>query len=172
MPIESIDRPSLRRLVKKGDYTSALKALVEAYVNYVNQVYRGDRSQSMSRRWIDAFTSQVSTSNKLPLSTALNEYAERLQASVEKSTLEDAVSVIASASLEVGRVFADENRFSLHQTSKAISNAWYRFNYELLLYQNADNKEDALRDVYDLIPRVGRILGGGKDEFKEAEKKK
>lgn len=160
--------PNIRRLFRKGKFEPALSILTHDYTDYVDRV-AADRENSgafkMGRNSMESFLAPLSRSRKDDFRRELTKYFDRLEETVSQSFAQRKLSILPPSN-ELIHLWAQENRFSVHQREIAIQHAWGYYNAELLLYVDKPTAEQK-RKIEDLHARVGRMLGGGKDELKE-----
>jgi hypothetical protein len=161
-PKETIG-PNIRRVFTKGHYGLGLRALIKAFVADVESStpYHPSVQQYFER--------EISKSRRSEFSEKFDRYLKNLRLAARQNTMAEAKQTISSVSLELIDIWARENRLALRQKKQAIINAWSRFNSLLLRYRFSSDADRpiALADVEDVVDRVARVLGGGKDEFKE-----
>lgn len=157
--------PNIRRLFKKAKFDKALKSMKEEFIAWIgngifmfSETFKHFREQiSASRR--DEFELQLRVVLKA-IQVEINKYPEDATEDEHK----DQETNLTKASAELLRIWQSENRLSLTQTAKAIKNAWIMFLMTLVKYYYSP-EEKTSNEIDILIPKVARVLGGGKDEF-------
>ena len=158
--------PNIRRLFKKAKFEKALNSLKREFIDWLNgsglgwpDTIRDFREQiSSSRR--DDFQGQL----YIVLRALQNELSNKYPTDINEYEIADVENVLTKTSEQLIRIWKSENRLALLQTAKAIKNAWITFLMALVKY-NYIRTESNLLEIDTLIPRVARILGGGKDEL-------
>jgi hypothetical protein len=152
--------PNIRRLFRKAKFEPALTQFKKDFIDWLWRVDK-DQAETMRDNSFELFKKQFSTSKREDVGKQLQLVVNTLQKVSKIENGEEAGKQLYYGSEELLRIWKSENLFSIRQKSKAIENAWAR--YLIVLWQFARNLVD--EDAIDtIIPRVARILGGGKDE--------
>jgi len=153
--------PNIRRLFRKAKFEPALTQFKDDFIEWWRR-FKIDQTETMRNSSFEYFKKQFSISKREDVGKQLQLVVNMLQKVSQIDDAEKVGSQLYDGSKELLRIWKSENLFSIRQKSKAIENAWAR--YLIVLWQFARNLVD--EDAIDtIIPRVARILGGGKDEF-------
>lgn len=153
------------RTFKKGDYRNALERLADTYVSAIQA---GSADALTDRQWmtsLEAFLRELSKKEQGAFIRSYTNFINQLKTTLF-AEFEKARQSLLLSSKEITDIFARENRLSFRQRKRAIEAAWWRFIDALLLYHLSVDREIARNDINDMAVIVGRILGGGKDEYK------
>lgn len=156
--------PNIRRAFSTGKYEKGLVALKDAFILHMAS---GDPIETSNI--IGLLLNPVSRKRESAFRDRWNMYFIALQAAVtdEVTSLDEAMKIITSPSVYLVDLWAEENRLSLRQTRKAINSAWFYFNRLLLNYRFRDQNGKLSSDmqISQVIPRVAKVLGGGKSDL-------
>lgn len=154
--------PNIRRVFSTGKYEDGLTALMKAFVKYMD-----DGIPIETDNIIALLLNPVSRKRKDEFRKRWNTYFVSLQSAVQESDQKEAFDLITRPSIHLIDLWAAENRLSLRQTRKAIENAWSYFNQLLMNYRysSEEARPKAALQIQQAIPRVAKILGGGKNEL-------
>lgn len=153
--------PNIRRLFRKAKFQPALEQFKKDFINWRNRIAKNE-NVDMEDNSFELFKKQFSVSKREDVGKQLKLVTKTLQKMSHEENAESVGNQLYYGSEELLRIWKSENMFALSQTSKAINNAWARFLILLWQYARALIEED---DIDIMIPRIARILGGGKDEF-------
>lgn len=153
--------PNIRRLFKKAKFQPALEQFKKDFINWLRRIGNGEQVD-MDDNSFELFKKQFSVSKREDVGKQLKLVVKTLQNVSKIQNGQEAGQQLYYGSEELLRIWKSENLFAISQKAKAIENAWARFLNALWQYARVLVEEDAIDTI---IPRVARILGGGKDEF-------
>jgi len=158
---------NVRRAFKKGDYREALETLADSYI--AGTQADSENKPIDDKMWMASlprFLDHLSKSEHRAFTKSYTNFMDALKTTFFSQDTEKERNKLAISSKEIIDTFVRENRFSLRQRRRAVESAWWRFVDTLLDYSNRSDRDVARNELNAMAGAVGRILGGGKDEYK------